>query len=400
MSHGLTRATAWELLTEYTKERQPAEARAGGRGRGARLCASASARTKRSGAIVGLLHDFDYERWPSLEDHPFRGSEILREKGYPEWVIRAILSHADYSGVPRESRLEKTLFACDEMAGFITAASLVRPEQERARPRSVVGHEADEGQGVRQGVKRDDLRAGAELLGLPLDQHITQRHRLHARAGGRPRAARHRCEAGPFEPCVAVYQHRMADRDPGRDARRRHRRVRRQPALQDVTASFAAGAVGLLGPNGAGKSTMIKALLGFIVPDRGPHARARARRRRRRRSRSAARVGYMPENDAHIPGMNAVSFVAYCGELSGCRRADAMQRAHEVLFYVGLGEARYRNVETYSTGMKQRIKLAQALVHDPDLLFLDEPTNGMDPEGPRRDARPGVAISRTTRAST
>ena len=94
-----------------------------------------------------------------------------------------------------------------------------------------------------------------------------------------------------------------------------------------------------------------------------------------------ARVGYMPENDAQIPGMSAVSFVAYCGELSGLPAADAMQRAHEVLYYVGLGEARYRNVETYSTGMKQRIKLAQALVHDPDLLLLDEPTNGMDPKG-------------------
>jgi ABC-2 type transport system ATP-binding protein len=94
-----------------------------------------------------------------------------------------------------------------------------------------------------------------------------------------------------------------------------------------------------------------------------------------------ARVGYMPESDGHIPGMNAVSFVAYCGALSGLPRVDAVQRAHEVLFYVGLGEARYRNVETYSTGMKQRIKLAQALVHDPELLFLDEPTNGMDPKG-------------------
>jgi len=94
-----------------------------------------------------------------------------------------------------------------------------------------------------------------------------------------------------------------------------------------------------------------------------------------------ARIGYMPESDAHIPGMSAVAFVAYCGELAGLPRADAMQRAHEVLYYVGLGEARYRNVETYSTGMKQRIKLAQALVHDPDLLFLDEPTNGMDPKG-------------------
>jgi ABC-2 type transport system ATP-binding protein len=94
-----------------------------------------------------------------------------------------------------------------------------------------------------------------------------------------------------------------------------------------------------------------------------------------------ARIGYMPENDAHIPGMNAVSFVAYCGQLAGLPAVDAMQRAHEMLFYVGLGEARYRNVETYSTGMKQRIKLAQALVHDPDLVFLDEPTNGMDPKG-------------------
>jgi ABC-2 type transport system ATP-binding protein len=89
----------------------------------------------------------------------------------------------------------------------------------------------------------------------------------------------------------------------------------------------------------------------------------------------------MPETDGHIPGMNAVSFVAYCGELAGLPRVDAMQRAHEVLFYVGLGEARYRNVETYSTGMKQRVKLAQALVGDPRLLLLDEPTNGLDPAG-------------------
>jgi ABC-2 type transport system ATP-binding protein len=89
----------------------------------------------------------------------------------------------------------------------------------------------------------------------------------------------------------------------------------------------------------------------------------------------------MPETDGHIPGMNAVTFVAYCGQLSGLPKADAMQRAHEVLYYVGLGEARYRNLEEYSTGMKQRIKLAQALVHDPELLFLDEPTNGMDPKG-------------------
>src|ERR671928_1554257 len=152
------------------------------------------------------------------------------------------------------------------------------------------------------------------------------------------------------------------------------------PALRDVTAAFAPGAVGLLGPNGAGKSTLLKALLGFVVPDRG-RMRVLGMDVAERPLEIRARIGYMPETDAHIPGMNAVSFVAYCGQLAGLPAVDAMQRAHEVLFYVGLGEARYRNLETYSTGMKQRIKLAQALVHDPDLLFLDEPTNGMDPQG-------------------
>src|SRR5262245_8790989 len=151
-------------------------------------------------------------------------------------------------------------------------------------------------------------------------------------------------------------------------------------ALAGVNVRVPHGASGLLGPNGAGKSTLLKSLLGFIAPDEGrlevlgvdvSVSPVSIRRR----------VGYMPESDGQIPGMNAVSFVAYCGELAGLPRVDAMQRAHEVLFYVGLGEARYRNVETYSTGMKQRIKLAQALVHDPDLLFLDEPTNGMDPTG-------------------
>ena len=153
-----------------------------------------------------------------------------------------------------------------------------------------------------------------------------------------------------------------------------------QAALQGVSATFPAGAVGLLGPNGAGKSTMIRALLGFVVPT-GGRMQVLGLDVASHPLQIRARVGYMPENDAHIPGMNAVTFVAYCAELSGLPPSDAMQRAHEVLFYVGLGEARYRNVETYSTGMKQRIKLAQALVHDPDLLLLDEPTNGMDPKG-------------------
>jgi ABC-2 type transport system ATP-binding protein len=151
-------------------------------------------------------------------------------------------------------------------------------------------------------------------------------------------------------------------------------------ALRDVTAAFHAGAVGLLGPNGAGKSTMLKALLGFVRPEQG-EMRVFDMNVADKPLEIRAKLGYMPETDAHIPGMNAVTFVAYCGELAGLPPTDAMQRAHEVLYYVGLGEARYRNVETYSTGMKQRIKLAQALVHDPDLLFLDEPTNGMDPKG-------------------
>jgi ABC-2 type transport system ATP-binding protein len=151
-------------------------------------------------------------------------------------------------------------------------------------------------------------------------------------------------------------------------------------ALNNVTAVFPAGAVGLLGPNGAGKSTLLKSLLGFLKPEQGS-MKVLGLDVAGSPLEIRERIGYMPESDSHIPGMNAVSFVAYCGQLSGLPAVDAMQRAHEVLYYVGLGEARYRNLETYSTGMKQRIKLAQAIVHDPDLLFLDEPTNGMDPKG-------------------
>jgi ABC-2 type transport system ATP-binding protein len=151
-------------------------------------------------------------------------------------------------------------------------------------------------------------------------------------------------------------------------------------ALRDVSVAFERGTVGLLGPNGAGKSTMLRSLLGLVRSDSGTMRVlgldvAEAAREVR------SRVGYMPERDAHVPGMTAVSFVAYCGELSGLPSSDAMQRAHEVLYYVGLGEARYRKLETYSVGMKQRARLAQALVHDPDLLLLDEPTSGMDPGG-------------------
>ena len=150
--------------------------------------------------------------------------------------------------------------------------------------------------------------------------------------------------------------------------------------LDSFSIEIPEGCIGLLGPNGAGKSTLIKTFLGFVTPAGGSArvlgmdvaAQGRAIRQR---------VGLMPEQECHIPGMNAVTFVAYAGELAGLPQAQALSRSHEVLEYCGLGEARYRNVETFSTGMKQRVKLAQALVHGPNLLFLDEPTNGLDPQG-------------------
>jgi predicted hydrolase (HD superfamily) len=123
-------------------------------------------------AVVALLHDFDYEKYPDAANHPFRGVEVLKAQGYPEWVTRAILSHADYSGVPRESRLEHVLYACDEMSGFVTAAALVRPSK------SVVDLEASsvikrmKDKAFARAVSREDLRMGAEEIGLPLDQHI------------------------------------------------------------------------------------------------------------------------------------------------------------------------------------------------------------------------------------
>jgi ABC-2 type transport system ATP-binding protein len=151
-------------------------------------------------------------------------------------------------------------------------------------------------------------------------------------------------------------------------------------ALAGVTGAFHAGATGLLGPNGAGKTTLLKTLLGFLTPDRGGMT-AFGLDPSRQPLEVRRRLGYMPESDCHLPGMTAAAFVAFAGELSGLPRAEAISRSHEVLYYVGLGEARYRTVDTYSTGMKQRVKLAQALVHDPDLLLLDEPTNGLDPQG-------------------
>ena len=168
----LTREAAWALLTEYTK---------GASLRKHALAVEAAVRgyarhfgeDEVTWGVVALLHDFDYEQYPDLKDHPFKGAEILRARDYPEFVIRAILSHGEHTNTPRESRLEHTLFACDEMAGFITASALVRPSKSvrDLEAPSVVKRMKDKA--FARGVSRDDLRKGAEELGLPLEQHIT-----------------------------------------------------------------------------------------------------------------------------------------------------------------------------------------------------------------------------------
>ena len=167
----LSRDDAWTLMTEYTQSeslrKHMLAVEAAVRGY-ARLWGENEAEW----SIVALLHDFDYERWPDQANHPFRGVEILTSKGYPDWVTRAILSHAEYSGVPRESRLEHTLYACDEMSGFVTAAALVRPSKSilDLEAPSVLKRMKDKA--FARAVNREDLRKGAEEIGLPLDQHI------------------------------------------------------------------------------------------------------------------------------------------------------------------------------------------------------------------------------------
>jgi putative nucleotidyltransferase with HDIG domain len=168
----LSRDAAWALMTEHTQSESL---------RKHMLAVEAAVRgyarmwgeNDEEWAVVALLHDFDYEKYPDQQNHPFRGVEILQGLGYPEWVTRAILSHAEYTGVPRESRLEHTLYACDEMSGFVTACALVRPSK------SVMDLEASsvmkrmKDKAFARAVNRDDLRHGAEEIGLPLDQHIT-----------------------------------------------------------------------------------------------------------------------------------------------------------------------------------------------------------------------------------
>ena len=168
----LSRADAWALMTEYTKgeslRKHMLAVEAAVRG-----YARQFGEDEDDWGVVALLHDFDYERYPDQENHPYRGVEVLTARGYPEWVTRAVLSHADYSGVPRESRLEKTLYACDEMSGIVTAAALVRPSKSilDLEASSVMKRMKDKA--FARGVNRDDLRRGAEELEIPLDQHIT-----------------------------------------------------------------------------------------------------------------------------------------------------------------------------------------------------------------------------------
>jgi len=153
--------------------------------------------------------------------------------------------------------------------------------------------------------------------------------------------------------------------------------------LNGLTGEMRGHAIGLLGPNGAGKSTLINTLLGFHEPASGA-ARVLGLDAHVDRMRIRQSVGYMPENDSFIGNMNGVRFVRYMAELAGLPSGEALERAHEALFYVGLGEVRYRKISTYSLGMKQLIKLAQGLAHGPKLLILDEPTNGLDPTARQR----------------
>ena len=158
------------------------------------------------------------------------------------------------------------------------------------------------------------------------------------------------------------------------------KRYGKQLALDNVNVRISPGTIGLLGPNGAGKTTFMKCLL-QLQPITSGTAQLIGREVGTEGREIRKRVGYTPEQDCHIPGMAGCEYVTYCAQLCGIPFQAARQRAHEMLDFVGMGQERYRKIDTYSTGMKQRLKLAQALVHDPEIVFLDEPTNGLDPKG-------------------
>ena len=156
-----------------------------------------------------------------------------------------------------------------------------------------------------------------------------------------------------------------------------------QSALDEVSVQVPPGPIGLLGPNGAGKSTFMKCLL-QLMPSTSGKAFLLGQEVGQVGREIRTRVGYTPEQDCHIPGMLGCEYVAYCAQLTGLPYQAARQRSHEMLDFVGMGQERYRKIDTYSTGMRQRLKLAQAIVHDPEIVFLDEPTNGLDPRGASR----------------
>ena len=165
------REAAWGLLTEFTQSeslRKHAMA--------VEACMRAYARKfgedENKWGMVGLIHDFDYEKWPSAQDHPFKGSEILKERGWPEEIRRAILSHADYADVPRQSPMEKALFACDELAGFITAVALVKPSKSLAEVDARSVRKKMKDKAFARSVSREDITSGAAELGVELDEHI------------------------------------------------------------------------------------------------------------------------------------------------------------------------------------------------------------------------------------
>src|SRR5580693_6450749 len=183
MNEIIDRDAAWQLLTEFTQSeslRKHALA--------VEACMRACSRKFGSGSpdvtedvteddenlwgIVGLLHDFDYDRWPSLEDHPYKGNEILKERGYPDEIRRAILSHAEYTGVTRDSPMEKALFACDELAGFITAVALIKPSKSLAEVDTKSVRKRMKDKAFARKVNRDDIISGAAALGVDLDDHI------------------------------------------------------------------------------------------------------------------------------------------------------------------------------------------------------------------------------------
>ncbi len=170
-SNAVTRESAWELLTEFTQSESLRK-----HGLAVEACVRAYARKfggdENTWAIVGLIHDFDYEKYPSLEDHPYRGNEILSERGWPEEVRRAIMSHAEYTGVKRESKLEKTLFACDELAGFITATALVKPGKSLAEVEARGVRKKMKDKAFARSVNREDIVNGAAELGVDLEEHI------------------------------------------------------------------------------------------------------------------------------------------------------------------------------------------------------------------------------------